>query len=542
MLKESVDMVLGLLMNLTFLISLTILSDFVDSRVPRNRRAGVILQGILFGTATLIGMLRPLVVGPGLIFDGRSIMLSLCAWYFGPLSVTIAAVMPLILRVSIGGSGMIMGVLAILSSSGIGLIARKFLKPEQGPPATSQLYVFGIAVHTVMIGWMLTLPAGVGLSTFRRVGPWIMTLYPLATILAGKILSDQVTARLAVSSLRESEERFKLSMEAAGAGLWDLDVASDIAYYDSTYFSILGYDAGEYEGTGYAWRSRLHPDDVERTLAENQKCIDGLTDYIDVEYRMHAKDGSIRWIKARGKCITRDDHGKATRIVGTHLDITDRRQTDERLRHSLEEKEVLLREMHHRVKNNLNVITSLLNLQSSTIKTPEQAMDAFHNSRDRIMAMALVHEELYKSPDYVNVDMGEYLKELLENLKQGYGSGDRIEVQMHVTAVTLNVTASIPCGLIISELVSNAFKYAFPQGKSGTISVVMDRSDDGVVSLAVADNGVGLSRPFVDLSNNDSGSLGLTLVKLLTEQLGGTLDVSVRNGTSYCLAFPGTIN
>ena len=215
MLNESAKMVLDLLMNLTFLISLTILSDFVESRVPRTSRAGLLLQGLLFGTAAVIGMLKPLVMGPGLIFDGRSIMVSLCAWYFGPLSAFVASLMPLLLRVYMGGSGMIMGVLVVLSSAGIGLVARERNKPEDRPPRTSGLYAFGIAVHAVMVGLMFTLPEGVGLSTFHRVGPFVMMLYPLATILAGKLLSDQIRSRQAVAALRESEARFKLSLEAS---------------------------------------------------------------------------------------------------------------------------------------------------------------------------------------------------------------------------------------------------------------------------------------------------------------------------------------
>ncbi len=538
MTMENVGLILDLLLNLTLLVSLTIISDFVERRFPKTTGKGVALQGTLFGVVAVLGMLKPLNLGPGLIFDGRSVMISLCALYFGPVSVAISVVLTAAYRIYLGGPGMLTGLLVTLSSAIVGLAARRLQKPDEKIVSILRLYVFGIIVHVTMIALMFTMPDGIGLSVIRKIGIPVIVLYPFATILAGKILSDQVSARMAVASLRESEERFKLSMEAAGAGLWDLDVRSDIAYYDLTYYSILGYDANVYTGTGLAWRSRLHPDDLERTLAENQKCIDGVTDAIDVEYRMLAKDSSIRWIKATGKCITRDEHGKATRIVGTHIDITDRKEAEDQLRHSLEEKEVLLREMHHRVKNNLNVILSLLNLQSSTIKTPEQAIEAFHNSRDRIMAMSLVHEELYKSHDYVNVDMGDYLGELMANLEQGYASNDRIAMHIHVSGVSLSINASIPCGLIISELVSNAMKYAFPDGRSGAISLEMGKTEDGFISLTVSDNGIGLDRPFEDLSGNNSGSLGLTLVRLLTEQLGGSIVVSVENGTCYRFIFP----
>jgi len=152
--------------------------------------------------------------------------------------------------------------------------------------------------------------------------------------------------------------------------------------------------------------------------------------------------------------------------------------------------------------------------------------------------MSLVHEELYKSRDYVNVDMADYLGELLSNLEQGYASNDRIVMDIHVSGVSLSINASIPCGLIISELVSNALKYAFPDERRGTISVEMGKTEDGFISLTVADNGVGLNRSFEDLSSNDSGSLGLTLVRLLAEQLGGSVLVSAENGTCYRFKFP----
>ncbi len=540
MLNESVRMVLDLLMNLTFLIALTILSDFMENRFPRSTTLGGMFQGLLFGTAAVIGMLKPLVIGQGLIFDGRSIMISLCAWYFGPLAGIIAGIMPLMLRISMGGAGMIMGVLVIVSSAGIGLIARQRQRPEDTPPGTSSLYVFGLLVHAVMIACMFTLPEGVGIRTFRRVGPLIITMYPLATILAGKILSDQIKSRMAVAALRESEERFNLSMEATSDGLWDLDVASDIAYYNNTYYRILGYEPNEYAGTGASWRSRLHPDDLESTLRTNKECVDGVTDYIDSEYRLRAKDGTWRWIRARGKCVVRDESGKALRIVGTHVDITERKEAQERLRSNLEEKEILLREVHHRVKNNLNVISSLLSLQSGLIQTPEQAITAFGNSRDRVMAMSLVHEELYKSMDYARVDMGEYLDRLVDQLTVVHGESGRISIFHDAGGVVLDVSTSIPCGLILNELITNAFKYAFPGDRSGDIHVAMKHASDHEVELSVTDDGVGLPEGF---DGTESGSLGMTLVHLLVKQLNGTFEAtpaggSPAGGAKFRIAFP----
>ncbi|OHD18846.1 MAG: hypothetical protein A2Y38_11515 [Spirochaetes bacterium GWB1_59_5] len=366
----------------------------------------------------------------------------------------------------------------------------------------------------------------------------MIILYPLATVLAGKILSDQVSAIRNLKALRDSEERFKLSMEATSDGLWDLDVASDRAYYNPAYYHILGYKPDEFEAAGQTWRRLVHPDDYGRALAADRDCIEGRQDFIETEYRMKAKNGDWRWIYARGKCISRGKDGRALRLVGTHLDITDRKVAEERLRRSLAEKEVLLREVHHRVKNNLNVISSLLNLQSAVIETPEQALAAFQNSRDRIKAMSLAHEELYKSQDYSHVDMSEYLGELFNQLLVAYAAKDRISLSLDVKRIVLSVNAAIPCGLIINELITNAFKYAYPGGRQGEVRVSLSELGDGLLELRIADDGIGFSQ---DQPATVGSSLGLTLVNLLVEQLGGGIQVSssIGSGSDFRIRFRG---
>jgi len=527
MLVSSAGIFLDLLLNLTLLVALSILSGFLEKRLPRTSSSGVLMQGALFGLTAILGMLRPLVLGPGLIFDGRSVMISLCALFFGPAAVAVAAFPVIAYRVSLGGPGMVMGVLTVISSSAIGLATRYRFKPVERPPTWLQLYVFGLVVHAAMLLGAFTIPESNGLATLQRIGLPVMLLYPLATILAGKILSDQVVALQNLTALRDSEERFKLSMEATSDGLWDLDVVTDRAYYNPAYYHILGYEPDEFEAEGQTWRRLLHPDDLEKALAADRACIEGERDFIDAEYRMKAKNGEWRWIYARGKCISRGKDGRALRLVGTHLDITDRKVAEERLVRSLAEKEVLLREVHHRVKNNLNVVSSLLNLQSAVIETPGQALAAFQNSRDRIMAMSLAHEELYKSQDYTQVDMSQYLGELFNQLLVAYDAEGRIKLSLDVRNIVLSVNAAIPCGLIINELITNAFKYAYPGGGHGEVRVTLSKPDDGSLELRTADDGIGFP---VDHPAAGGSSLGLTLVKLLVDQLGGELEVSSHPG------------
>ncbi len=323
LIAASVDLIL----NLTLLVSLSILSGFVDRRLKRETPAGSLLQGVLFAATTLVGMTRPLVLGPGLIFDGRSVMISLCALYFGPAAAGIAASASIVYRVFLGGSGTIMGVLVAISSAVIGILARSRLKPENRPPSPVRLYLFGLVVHAAMLAMTITLPQGSGIAVLRRIGLPIIVLYPLATVLAGKILSDQLEAREAHQALIQSEERFKLSMEAANDGIWDLDVLTDAAYYNPAYYRILGYEPGEFPALGVSWRSLVHPEDRDRAVSENLECIEGGRDYLETEFRMRAKDGQWRWIYSRGKCISRDSNRRALRMVGTHVDITGRKKS-----------------------------------------------------------------------------------------------------------------------------------------------------------------------------------------------------------------------
>ena len=216
------------------------------------------------------------------------------------------------------------------------------------------------------------------------------------------------------------------------------------------------------------------------------------------------------------------------------------RASEERLQRSVAEKEVLLREVHHRVKNNLNVVSSLLSLQSNSITSPERAMDAFAHSRERIMAMALVHEELYKSDDFARVDMESYVRRLVNNLADAMGTCNRVDIHLDIRNVKMSVSTSVPCGLILNELVTNALKYAFPDNRTGTIQLTMYKEDDAQVHIDFSDNGIGLAKPYEELSNITGGSLGMTLIGLLVSQLDGKIDVqSSTTGTRFTILCTG---
>lgn len=230
--------------------------------------------------------------------------------------------------------------------------------------------------------------------------------------------------------------------------------------------------------------------------------------------------------------IKKYQQGTAAVLIG--IDITERKQAEDKIQASLREKEVLLKEIHHRVKNNLQVISSLLKMQSRSITDPE-ILEIFQESQSRIHSMALIHEKLYQSADLARINCGEYIQNLTSHLYRCYGMTPRhIQLEVKVPQISLSLDAALPCGLIINELVSNALKYAFPDKRSGKIYIELDVNVDNCYILKVSDNGIGLP-PNIDWEN--TRSLGLRLVRTLSQQLGATVAVDLTDGTLFSLTF-----
>jgi hypothetical protein len=208
--------------------------------------------------------------------------------------------------------------------------------------------------------------------------------------------------------------------------------------------------------------------------------------------------------------------------------ITERVLVETELRRSLQEKEALLQEIHHRVKNNLQVISSLLNLRAESSQDPE-TLQMLRESQDRVRSMALIHEKLYQSQDLEQVDFGSYVRELTNHLMNSYGT-ESAGVRLTATAddVSLRIDKAVPCGLIINELVSNALKHAFPDGRSGEIHVSLRSEPDRRLTLSVADNGVGLP---ADQDVDAAETLGLQLIRVLTSQIDGRARLDSRDGS-----------
>jgi two-component sensor histidine kinase len=226
---------------------------------------------------------------------------------------------------------------------------------------------------------------------------------------------------------------------------------------------------------------------------------------------------------------------------GTHYgrvwyfrDITDQTRRENEIRYALHEKETLLKEIHHRVKNNLQAVSSIIDLQSAYLKDGE-AIKLCRDSKNRILTMALLHENLYRGHDQTKVDLKEYVSALTSHLLSSMdGSKGLISVTHNIADLTLNVETAIPCGLIITELVSNSIKHAFPGGSEGEIRVEISMAPEGHYMLVVSDDGVGLPE---DWNFEDLSTLGLQLVGALTDQLSGSMEISSGSGAAFVISF-----
>ena len=231
------------------------------------------------------------------------------------------------------------------------------------------------------------------------------------------------------------------------------------------------------------------------------------------------------------KLWSEDDHRLLILVGEIFANALSRKRADERLAASLEEKEILLREIHHRVKNNLQIVDSLLYLQMNAIRdrVEPEALDAFRQSQNRIRTMAQIHEQLYRSQDLDRLGFSNYLARLVDGLRASYTLGSNVEITVCDCNVTLGIDRAIPCGLIINELVTNSLKHAFPDGRSGQIRVCLEQTGATSYRLKVTDNGTGFTSP--DLWSRKR-SLGLRLVKDLAQQLGGTVTLESGPGGS----------
>jgi PAS domain S-box-containing protein len=309
------------------------------------------------------------------------------------------------------------------------------------------------------------------------------------------------------------------------------DLQGTITYISPSSAAVFGWPADEMLNQHFP--VFLTEGGIPLALARFEHLLSTAQTTRSLSLNMKRRDGTEFVGEIRAALIYQN--GAMCGTIGVIRDITERQRAEEQLRAALQEKEVLLKEIHHRVKNNMQVISSLLHLQAPLLQD-EHDRALFKESQQRVKTMALLHEKLYRSDSLHHIDAREYITALVHDVYQSYASSSSA-IALHIDTVDMdwNVDIAIPCGLIINELVTNAMKYAFPDG-TGTITVTLTTAPDGQRILQVSDNGIGLPQAF-NLDRLDS--LGLELVKGLTEeQLRGNLVVERDAGTTFRILFP----
>ncbi|HUX50900.1 MAG TPA: PAS domain S-box protein [Spirochaetia bacterium] len=336
------------------------------------------------------------------------------------------------------------------------------------------------------------------------------------------VVTDVTAESRAKKGLIESEARLRAIIDSIPFDIWLCDETGRYVLQNSLSLSLWGHSVGKMpDQTG------LPQSMVDHFLDTNRRALSGET---VIEEIIHVHDGEPRNYLSVLSPVFID--GRSIGFVGVNIDITERTHAEQQLKDSLQEKDALLREVHHRVKNNLQVISSLLQLQSLSVKDAE-VKRALEDSRRRIHAMSLVHQKLYGSENLANIDFGEYLVSVTRQLAQAY-ENEGVSIDIAVEPITLEVGVAVPCGLILNELVNNALKHAFLPTGHGTVRVELSQIEDGKVRLSVADNGKGFPE---DMDYRTAGSMGLALVRALTGQISGTLQLDRSEGTRFSVEF-----
>jgi PAS domain S-box-containing protein len=341
-------------------------------------------------------------------------------------------------------------------------------------------------------------------------------------------------------ALRQSEEKYRVLVETLPCGIREIDLSGRITLINSAGLQILGYQREELQGKSI-WSLGAGESPPEHLATYFRHLINHKLSPSVYTTKHRRQDGSMIDVEVTWN-YRRDHSGEVIGFVSVITDVTARKQAEEELQASLQEKELLIKEVHHRVKNNLQVISSIFSLQSLYIQDP-QILSILAESQNRIRSMALIHEKLYQSNNLAQVDFADYLKSLTRNLFDSYNvNPNAIALNLQVNNVDLNLDTAIACGLLINELVSNALKHGFPHREAeenaammGEITIVFSQVSPGTLFLEVKDNGVGLPK---EVNIGETNSLGLRLVRALTRQLRGQLEIQNQGGTVFHLTFP----
>ncbi|MFO8042804.1 MAG: PAS domain S-box protein [Alkalispirochaeta sp.] len=624
-------LVVDLIQNVALLLALTVGYDLVSTSLPTDSRRGAALQGVLFGTIAVIGMTIPMTFVPGVVYDGRSIVLAVAGYVGGPVVAAVAAVIASAYRAYLGGIGALPGILVILESAALGIVVFYLRRRDPRWERPLWIWLFGVAVHVLMLAAQLLLPRDLGPTVVNRFGLLVLALYPIALVVVLRIFIGHRRQRDMLRELQEREGQYRALFENRHAPMIVFDPENEqiidvnraaVEFYGWSRRELRAMNvsdlntlsAGEIQQeverahradeNHYEFRHRLRDGSIRDVavfsgaveingVPRTYSIIEDITErkardrelYLATYamehsavaiYRVEEPTGKIRYANAQAcrvlgytehelRAMTVYDidptftephwqeHRRRVQETGARTietmhrrkdgtefpveitvsafryqdelftltfahDISERKRSEAEIQASLQEKQVLLQEIHHRVRNNLAVLSGLINLQIAGVPPMDASFPAIEKTRDRIMVMAMIHDMLYQAQDFSHVNFSAFVRQLTAHLQAEYPR-PHTTLTVDVADIHVDVTTAVPLGLIVSEAITNALKHAHPAGESGTVTVAAHPRDSGV-HLSIADDGVGLQN---DLERSDS--LGFQLMYSLVGQVGGRLRI-----------------
>ena len=366
---------------------------------------------------------------------------------------------------------------------------------------------------------------------------WSVIILGLILITIGIWITSSfyVTTQAYTRAIKESKERLNNILNNSKDFLYKLNLKTrSYEFVSPAIKNMLGYEKHDVMNGGIPFvKSITHPDDLSRMSKEIEK-YDYMNeeDFIpETQFRLKTTTGEYLWV-SNNRTLIHDDDGSVTAIVGAVRDISTQKEQERTIKESLKEKELLLKEIHHRVKNNLAIVSSLLELQKDSVNDEVQNM--LSSSQARIKSIAKVHEKLYESTTLSDINLGTYITEITEEIQRAYVSTERkIDIDMDLASLTVDINSAIPIGLILNELINNAFKHAFKDQESGRLKILL-KENDGKVELSVESDGNKLNE---DFKTSQSDSLGMTLIEVLIQRINGQLNVTQDDWTRFKISF-----
>ena len=408
--------------------------------------------------------------------------------------------------------------------------AERFIPPEESSNVADELFkaletddpdFFGKLEHTII--------KADGEQRVITVRYWINKDSNGETTKIFGVNHDITERNSAEVALKESEKKYRDLSELLPQPVFESDLNGNITFVNRIGLPIFGYNQ-EDVNNGLNIIQIIAPEDRERAIESNYQTLNGgkLT---SKEFTAVKKDGTSFPIMVHSNPIIHDNN--ITGLRGVVVDISALKEAENKIKASLDDKEALLKEVHHRVKNNMQIISSLLNLQIQYVNDDE-AVNVLRESQNRVKSMAMIHEKLYLSNDLTRINFREYIDSLVSNLFYSYNvNNTNIKPLLEIDDINLNMETAIPCGLIISELVSNSLKYAFPESQKGELLISL-KSEETYYKLTVRDNGIGLPE---ELELDNAKTLGLKLVNILTGQIDGEVTINRKHGTEFNIIF-----